>query len=77
MNGVINAVNALNKINEEVVDDPEIATRISQYEMAFKMQASVPELTDLSKEAPVDEDNRLSAEAMPASPPKSTLHTSS
>jgi arylsulfatase A-like enzyme len=30
--------------------DPEIATRIAQYEMAFKMQASVPELTDLSKE---------------------------
>jgi hypothetical protein len=30
--------------------DPEIATRISQYEMAFKMQASVPELTDFAKE---------------------------
>ncbi len=30
--------------------DPEIATRISQYEMAFRMQASVPELTDFSKE---------------------------
>ncbi|MEW4490370.1 DUF1501 domain-containing protein [Thalassoglobus sp. JC818] len=30
--------------------DPEIATRISQYELAFKMQASVPELTDLSRE---------------------------
>jgi uncharacterized protein (DUF1501 family) len=32
------------------VDDPEIATRISQYEMAFKMQTSVPELMDFSKE---------------------------
>jgi uncharacterized protein (DUF1501 family) len=30
--------------------DPEIATRIAQYEMAFRMQTSVPELTDLSKE---------------------------
>jgi hypothetical protein len=30
--------------------DPEIATRISQYEMAYRMQASVPELTDLSNE---------------------------
>src|SRR5687767_2346428 len=30
--------------------DPEIATRISQYEMAYKMQTSVPELTDLSQE---------------------------
>ena len=32
--------------------DPEIATRIAQYEMAYKMQASVPELTDFSKEPP-------------------------
>ena len=31
-------------------NNPEIATRIAQYEMAFRMQASVPELTDLSKE---------------------------
>jgi hypothetical protein len=36
------------KFNES--GDPEIATRIAQYEMAFQMQASVPELTDLSKE---------------------------
>jgi len=33
-----------------MVDDPEIATRIAQYEMAFQMQASVPELMDTSKE---------------------------
>ena len=32
------------------IGDPEIATRIAQYEMAFRMQSSVPELTDLSKE---------------------------
>ena len=40
----------LNQIEMEEVNNPEISTRISQYEMAFKMQASVPELTDLSKE---------------------------
>ena len=33
-------------------NDPEITTRIAQYEMAFRMQASVPELTDLSNEPP-------------------------
>ncbi len=32
--------------------DPEISTRISQYELAYRMQMSVPELTDLSKETP-------------------------
>ena len=31
--------------------DPEISTRISQYEMAFRMQSSVPDLTDMSKES--------------------------
>jgi hypothetical protein len=40
----------LNQANLREYHDPEIATRISQYEMAFKMQTSVPELTDLSKE---------------------------
>jgi uncharacterized protein (DUF1501 family) len=35
-----------------VVDDPEIATRIAQYELAFKMQASVPSLIDISQEKP-------------------------
>jgi Protein of unknown function (DUF1501) len=46
-------LDALGKLNEmQAADygDPEIATRIAQYEMAFKMQTSVPELTDLSKE---------------------------
>ena len=40
----------LNQIEMEEVQNPEISTRIAQYEMAFKMQASVPELTDMSKE---------------------------
>jgi hypothetical protein len=47
---VVSAVQRLNGIRNGVVDDPEVATRISQYEMAFAMQASVPELMDLSKE---------------------------
>jgi hypothetical protein len=41
---------ALNRLNEQRYGDPEIATRISQYELAFRMQTSVPELTDLSGE---------------------------
>lgn len=48
-------LDALNEINQEKLDamgDPEIATRIAQYEMAFRMQSSVPELTDLTKESP-------------------------
>jgi len=40
----------LNKIESAEYRDPEIETRIAQYEMAFRMQSSVPELTDLSKE---------------------------
>ena len=47
---VVDAINAINRAHDRVVDDPEIATRISQYEMAFRMQASVPELMDLSAE---------------------------
>jgi hypothetical protein len=47
---VIDAANALNRRLDKAVDDPEIATRISQYEMAFKMQSSVPELMDFSDE---------------------------
>ncbi|MEM9016462.1 MAG: DUF1501 domain-containing protein, partial [Verrucomicrobiota bacterium] len=43
-------MNALNRMREEVVADPEIETRIAQYEMAHRMQTSVPELTDLSDE---------------------------
>lgn len=40
----------LNDLKLQDYQDPEIATRIAQYEMAFRMQSSVPELTDLSKE---------------------------
>lgn len=46
----IDDVSELNRMKLAEVGDPEIATRISQYEMAFRMQSSVPELTDLSKE---------------------------
>ena len=46
----VKAINQLNGAHDAVVHDPEIATRIAQYEMAFKMQSSVPELMDLSKE---------------------------
>jgi hypothetical protein len=41
---------ALNSMRFKEMGDPEIATRIAQYELAYRMQASVPELTDLSKE---------------------------
>jgi hypothetical protein len=40
----------LNALRKDVTHDPEIETRIAQYEMAFRMQTSVPELTDLSDE---------------------------
>ncbi len=46
----IDGINALNRLNFEAVGDPETNTRIRQYEMAFGMQTSVPELTDLSTE---------------------------
>ncbi len=48
--GFVSAVNALNTIGNERLVDPELETRISQYEMAFRMQSSVPELMDLSAE---------------------------
>jgi hypothetical protein len=46
----INAINELNLIRNKTLEDPEILTRIAQYEMAFKMQTSVPGLVDMSKE---------------------------
>ena len=49
--GMLDDLAALNRSRLDVVGDPEIATRIKQYEMAYKMQASVPELTDLSTES--------------------------
>jgi hypothetical protein len=47
---MLNGLSALNQQRFEAVGDPEITARISQYEMAFRMQASVPALTDLSSE---------------------------
>jgi len=46
----IDAINALNREQYAALKDPEILTRVSQYEMAFRMQASVPDLVDMSKE---------------------------
>jgi len=46
----IKGVNELNNLTGEALGDPETLTRIQQYEMAFRMQASVPELTDLASE---------------------------
>ena len=47
---VVRTVQKLNQLQNNVVDDPEIATRIAQYEMAFRMQTSVPGLMDISGE---------------------------
>ena len=47
---LISTIRSLNAAHNDVVRDPEIATRINQYEMAFRMQTSVPELMDLSDE---------------------------
>jgi uncharacterized protein (DUF1501 family) len=47
---MLNGLGELNEIEYGKIADPEIRVRMSQYEMAFRMQASVPELTDLSKE---------------------------
>jgi uncharacterized protein (DUF1501 family) len=46
----LNTLNALNATRLHHVQDPEIATRMAQYEMAYRMQASMPDLMDLSKE---------------------------
>jgi hypothetical protein len=47
---MLDELRELNEMKHRTAGDPEISTRISQYEMAFRMQASVPELTDLSRE---------------------------
>ncbi|MFM7108211.1 MAG: DUF1501 domain-containing protein [Planctomycetaceae bacterium] len=49
---VIDAVSRLDGLRNEAIDDPEIAARLAQFELAFKMQTSVPELLDLSDETP-------------------------
>ncbi|MEI6713532.1 MAG: DUF1501 domain-containing protein [Verrucomicrobiota bacterium] len=50
--GDVDAINSLNRMRDQVTGDPEIATRIAQYEMAFKMQSSVPDLMDIKGEDP-------------------------
>lgn len=46
----LDALRDLNTINRGAIGDPEIDTRIAAYEMAYRMQTSVPELTDIAKE---------------------------
>jgi hypothetical protein len=47
---MLESIARLNRIRHAEAGDPEIEARIAQYEMAYRMQTSVPELTDLSKE---------------------------
>jgi hypothetical protein len=47
---MLDRIGELNRLAQEAFGDPEIPTRIAQYEMAFRMQASVPELLDMSDE---------------------------
>jgi len=46
----VNAINMLNRHHDAIVGDPEIATRIAQYELAFRMQSSIPDLMDVRDE---------------------------
>ena len=48
---MLDGLAALNEEKFKDINDPEIKARISQYEMAFKMQTSIPDLTDISKES--------------------------
>jgi uncharacterized protein (DUF1501 family) len=47
---MLDALSQMNQLQSEKIADPETRVRIAQYEMAFRMQASVPDLTDISKE---------------------------
>ena len=47
----LDGLQALNQQTFEKIGDPEIRTRIAQYEMAYRMQTSVPDLTDISQES--------------------------
>ena len=47
---MLDALGQMNQLTAEKLSDPETRTRIAQYEMAFRMQASVPELTDIKSE---------------------------
>ncbi|MCG8585178.1 MAG: DUF1501 domain-containing protein [Pirellulales bacterium] len=62
---LVDDIKDLNGVQLANVGDPEIATRISQYEMAYRMQMSVPELTDLKKE---DQKTLASYGAKPGKP---------
>ncbi len=64
---MVDGINFLNQQQYADVGDPEIATRIKQYELAFRMQASVPELMDISKET------KLTHETYGTSPGKSSF----
>jgi hypothetical protein len=46
----LESVNRLNRLHLDAVGDPEVATRIASYEMAYRMQASAPDVMDLSRE---------------------------
>ncbi len=48
----LDALKDLNQARFDVLQDPEIQTRIASYEMAYRMQTSVPEVMDISKESP-------------------------
>lgn len=47
---IIDTIKGINTLRNQELDDPEVESRLTTYEMAFRMQTSVPELTDLSKE---------------------------
>jgi hypothetical protein len=49
-NDVITAVNSLNRMRDAVEHNPDIATRVAQYELAYQMQMSVPELVNITDE---------------------------
>ena len=66
----LDAVRALNEQRLGLVGDPEIASRISSFEMAFRMQASAPELMDLSQES------KATIEKYGAEPGKTSFATS-
>lgn len=49
--GTLDGLNALNQLTYDSIGDPETRTRIEQYELAYRMQTSVPELTNLAQES--------------------------
>lgn len=51
----LSAIESLNREHASHVQDPEIETRIAQYELAFEMQTSIPNLMDTSDETEVDQ----------------------